>query len=405
MAAAKRLCGLSLALLLMGSVSCEQNKKHSPPNIIKVGALFPLTGDLKDKGIDSANGVKLAAEEINRSGGIASMDGSKLEIVFADTQGQPEIGVKEAKRLINQEGVVAIIGTYQSSVTKPASRVAEKLETPFIVSISIADIITERGFRYTFRIQPKASFYARDQVRFLKDLQKLAHYPVQRVALLHENTDFGTSAALAQKQALQQNGIKVVAEVAYRASGVIDLTPEVEEILKAEPDVVLTVTYLLDSLLIRKALADAQPGVPMLDTAGGTVSREYVQRLGPLAEGTLTVAEYSKFASGGKALNERFQKRFQKDITGDSAHAYQALLVLKDALERCCSTDKKAIRDALATTDIPKGPKLVLPSKRLSFDSSGQNRFAQLYVVQIQNGELLPVWPEESAIAAVRIAK
>ena len=168
-----------LLFLLPMVLGCQRDEERMPPDKIKVGALFPLSGDLKDKGTDSANGVRLAAEEINRTGGIAALDGARLEIVFADTQGKPEVGAKETERLIKEEGVVAVIGSYQSSVTKPASQVAEKLETPFIVSISIADIITERGFRYTFRIQPKAKYYARDQIQFLEDLKKLAGISVQ----------------------------------------------------------------------------------------------------------------------------------------------------------------------------------------------------------------------------------
>lgn len=119
----------------------------------------------------------------------------------------------------------------------------------------------------------------------------------------------------------------------------------------------------------------AGAALPMLDTAGGTVSPEYTRNLGPLAEGVLTMAEFSEFAAGGSQLNERFQERFNTDITGDSAHAYQSVLVLKDALERSASTDRKALRDALATTDIRKGPNLVLPAERLRFDQNGQNSF------------------------------
>ncbi len=395
----------SVLLLLSFVAGCQRDSEHALPEKIKVGALFPLSGDLKDKGTDSANGVRLAAEEINRAGGVASLGGAGLEVVFADTQGRPEIGAKETERLIKEEGVVAIIGTYQSSVTKPASQVAEKLETPFIVSISIADIITERGFRYTFRIQPKAGFYARDQVRFLTDLKQLAGVSVKRVALLHENTDFGTSAALAQRSTLKEHGLEVVAEVGYKAEGVTDLHREVNQVLEAHPDVVLTVTYLMDSVLIRRALVESGAPALMVDTAGGTVSPEYIQILGPLAEGTLTIAEYSKFAAGGKELNERFRTRFQTDITGDSAHAYQAVLVLTDALERAKTLHKDKLREALSATDIHKGSKLVLPAERLHFDKSGQNEFARLYVVQIQDGDLVPVWPAEYAVANVKITQ
>lgn len=114
------------------------------------------------------------------------------------------------------------------------------------------------------------------------------------------------------------------------------------------------------------------------------------------------MAEYSKYSPGSKGLNDRFRKRFGKDITGDSAHAYQAVLVFKDALERSGSSNHKRLQKALSKTDIPRGPQLVLPAERLSFDENGQNEFAQLYVVQIQNGELMPVWPASRAVTKVK---
>lgn len=394
---------LLAGLALLGSLGCQENGASRSTAKIKMGALFPLSGELKDKGQDSANGVRLAVEEINSNGGIKSMGGAGLEVVYADTQGKPAVGAEEAERLITKEGVAAIIGTYQSSVTKPATQVAERLETPFVVSVSIADIITERGFNYTFRLQPKACFYARDQIRFLSDLEKLAGYSVKRVALLHENTDFGTSTALAQKKALKDHGIEVVADMAYQAAGAADLSREVAQALAAEPDALLTVTYLLDSVLIRKALAKSGKTLPMVDMAGGVVSPEYVKILGALADGVFTMTEFSKYAAGGKDLNNRFLKRFGVDITGDSAYSYQAVQVLRDALERAGSADSKKLRQALAATDIGPGPRLVLPSEKLRFDKTGQNEFARLFVAQIQNGELQPVWPPHYATAKVII--
>ena len=382
-------------------IGCKQSKVAKEPENVKVGILFPMSGDLADKGKDSANGVSLAAEEINAAGGIKALGNAKLELFIGDTLGNPDTGAREAKRLIKDKGVAALIGTYQSSVTKVATQVAERLETPIIISISIADVITERGFRYTFRIQPKARYYGRDQVRFLADLGKLAGYPVKRVALLHENTDFGTASALGQKGALHEHDIKMVAEVSYVADKVTDLSKEVAQVLAAKPDAILEVTYLNDSILIRRALAKAGSRIPLVDTAGGTVSPEYIKELGPLAEGTFTLSEYSKYIPGGKELNDRFRARFGVDITGDSAYAYQAVWVLKDALERAGSIDKKKLRHALAATDMPKGPQMILPTERLRFDAHGQNEFARLFVVQIQNGEMIPVWPQEDATAKV----
>ena len=91
--------------------------------------------------------------------------------------------------------MAAIVGTYQSGVAIPATQEAEKQQVPIVISMAVADAITEKGQKYTFRICPKADWYAKDQVDFLKDLKTLVGLDVKKVALLHEDTDFGTSTA------------------------------------------------------------------------------------------------------------------------------------------------------------------------------------------------------------------
>ncbi len=364
---------------------------------IKVGAIYPLTGDLAKLGEENKDGLQLAIDEINAAGGIKSMGGAKIELVWGDTQGKPEVGIGEVTRLVQQENVVTIIGAYQSGVTTPATQEAERLSTPFIVSMAVSDKITERGFKYTFRICPKASWYAKDQVNFLKDLKTLVGLDVKKVALLHEDTDFGESTAAGEKQYLQEAGIEMALEVKYPASAA-DLTTEVSKIKATNPDAVLTVTYLNDSVLIARAReALGMTNIPFIDAAGGTVDPEFIKQLGKTAEGWFTEIEYTKYAAGADVLNNAYKAKFSVDITGNGAYAYQAGYVIADALERAASTDRNAIRDALAKTDMPAGPKMILPTDKLVFDENGQNPSAPLFIVQVQNGELIPVWPQKYA--------
>jgi branched-chain amino acid transport system substrate-binding protein len=391
-----------LFLLVLLSVACGKGSDLSSGKV-KVGILYPMTGELKDKGLDSMRGIQLAAEEVNASGGIKSLGGAKIELVPGDTAGKPETGSAETDRLIRDDKVVAVIGAYQSSVTKLATQAAEKLETPFVVSMALADIITERGFRYTFRVAPMVRFYCRDQMQFLIELGSETGCKISRVALLHENTDYGTATAFAQKKAMRDYGLKLTTEVSYRAEGVSDLTAEVDRVLKSDPEAILTATYLHDSLLICRALSARRARIPWIDTAGGTVSHEFIQELGRDAEYTFTSAEFSKFASGGGELNKRFMEKFGVNITGDSAYAYQSLWVLYEALERAGTTDRKMVRAALASTDMPRGAHMVLPSERIKFNRDGQNEYAKLFIVQIQNGEYVPVWPGEYSSVKVKL--
>ena len=376
------------------------------PTTVRIGGLWPLTGDLAKLGEETKQGMQLAVDEINAAGGIKPMGGAKIEIVWADTQGKPDTGISEVERLAQQEKVVAIIGAYQSGVTTPATQAAERLKVPFVVAMAVSDKITERGFKYTFRTCPKASWYAKDQVTFLKDLKDLAGLTIKKVALLHEDTDFGESTAAGQKKYLAEAGMEVVIEVKYPASAA-DLTTEVSKVKASNPDAVLTVTYLNDAILIAQAReALKMANIPFVDAAGGTVDPEFIKRLGPIAEGWLTEIEYTKYAAGAQDLNDRFHKRFGVDITGNGAYAYQTAYILAEAIGRAGKADRDAVRDALAKTDYTKDKgNLVLPTDRIYFDEQGQNPNAPLFIVQVQKGELIPVWPGKYAASKVQIAK
>ncbi len=391
-----------LLLLLFIVVSgCMDSEAFNPPDRVKIGVLYPLTGDSAGFGRDCVNGTLLAIWEINEEGGIKALRGAELEVVMGDTRGTPEAGVVETERLISQEGVCAIIGVYASSVTIPATEVSERLKTPFLVNPGIADVITERGFRYLFRIMPKAEYYGQNQVRFLQDLHNRTATPVQRVALLHENSGFGTAAVFGQRAALIRAGLEPVIEVPYDAAQVTDMREEISRVLSADPDIILATTYLRDSILIRRELVRIGSAIPFIDTAGGTVTSRYIDELGPLAEGTLTLSEYSIHTPEGKSLNDRYYARFQSNITGDSAYSYQAVMVLRDALERAGSADREKVRDALAATNMTREEHMVLPGEGIRFDESGQNVYTQLIMAQIQGRRLVPVWPEEYAAAPV----
>jgi len=363
---------------------------------IKIAALYPTTGDLAKLGQECVQGLQLAVKEVNAAGGIKSMGGAKIEVVEADSQGKPDVAISEVERLANQEKVSAIVGTYQSAVAKPSTATAERLKVPIVISMAVADDITEKGQKYTFRICPKASWYAKDQVEFLKDLPNLGGIEVKKVALLHEDTDFGTSTAAGQKQYLQEAGMEMTIDVPYPASSA-DLTTQLAKVKATNPDVVLTTTYLNDAILIAQARQKLGMKQLFFDAAGGTVDPEFITRLGTAAENILTEIEYTKYAAGAADLNDRFKAEYGRDITGNGAYSYQAGWLLADAFERAAVDDREKLREALATTNMPKGPNMILPGEKLEFGEDGQNKSAPLFVVQVQGGELKPVWPAAAA--------
>jgi branched-chain amino acid transport system substrate-binding protein len=210
---------LALLLILVCSVAAQT------PQVIKIGAVYPLSGNIASTGLDNKTGVDLAVDIINgkydldlplaRTMGLPNLGGAKIEIVYADTKGDPRNGMSETERLITSEHVVAMIGAYQSAVTKTASQETERMKIPFVCSDASSPTLTERGFKYFYRVSPHDDIMAKDPFLFLKDLEKKTGQKIQTVALLSENSEFGSQAGKAYKKYAAEMGYKVVAEITY----------------------------------------------------------------------------------------------------------------------------------------------------------------------------------------------
>lgn len=366
---------------------------------IKVGILLPLSGAIAPIGQNNRRGHVLAVEDINAAGGIKSLGGAKLVLVDGDTQGNPSVGIQEAEKLARQ-GVVAIMGAYQSNVAFPTTQVAEKLGVPYIDPVAIADSITEgRNFKYTFKVAPKASWYARDQLAFAKWVGEQGKKPIRRVVLMYEDTLFGQSTSAGQEVSAKEAGIEVVQKIAYPASSP-DMTPTISRIKQLAPDAILFVSYIADAVLITKTMKELGVDIPILGTSAGHIDPAYIANLGPLAEHSFTVGEWNPDLkkAGAAKLSARFEAKFGVPMNGHAAETYMSTMVLADALERAKSTDRRKLRDALSQTSMC-GARNILPYDCVKFDASGQSPQGRLVMLQVQKGKFVTVWPPEVAPA------
>ena len=398
---------LFLLLIFSGSVPAQQK-------VIKIGAVYPLTGNIASTGLDCRRGVDLAVDIINgkydldlplaKSAGLPNLGGAKLEIVYADTKGDPKNGMSEAERLIAQEKVVAMIGAYQSSVTKTASQATERLKIPYVCSDSSSPTLTERGYKYFFRVSPHDAIFAHDQLVFLKDLEKKTGKKIQTVALLYENTEFGSNAGKYLKKYAQEFGYKVVADVSYSANAT-DVTSEVGTLVKSKPDVLMHASYITDAILFTKTFKEMGFAPKGILTMAGYIEPGYLPAV--KADGNYIIIR-STFAldlAKKKPLvakvNQLFKKKYGIDMSENAARSFMAPFVLADAINRAKTTESEAVVKALLATNIT-GKQVIYPWKGIKFDpASHQNIYAQGTLVQIQNQDYVTVWPFASAAKEV----
>ncbi|OJF18280.1 MAG: hypothetical protein A6D91_06635 [Bacillaceae bacterium G1] len=203
----KKKLGLTLLafLLAIGVTACNSGSTGDSGNEgasgsqgavkeVKIGSLHPLSGALAIDGQQMENAVKMAVDEVNEAGGIQSLGGAKVVLISGDSENKPEKGVSEVQRMA-REGVVGIVGTYTSAVTLAATQEAEKQKIPFVVDITVSNEVTERGFKYTFRIQPNAKLMSENFLSYFKELNESTGNQLKTAVIVHEESGFGSGIA------------------------------------------------------------------------------------------------------------------------------------------------------------------------------------------------------------------
>jgi branched-chain amino acid transport system substrate-binding protein len=370
--------------------------------VVKVGNIIPLSGPSASVGQQGKNAREMAVEEINAAGGIKSLGGAKLVMLYADSESKPEKGVAEAERFINTERVHVLTGCWNSAVTYPTTAVAERYGIPFIVPVSVADKITEQGFKTVFRIAAKDSWWTRDQFAFMQDMEQEFNAKVEKLALVYENGDWGKGFAEQWKELANKGGYKVVLDEPYPSTAT-DLSPIVQKIKRANPDALMLVSNAADAILLTNTLAEYRVKLKaIIASGGGHADPSFLQATGKNAQYLFDIVEWETDVNkpGAQEANEKFKSKYGYNLAGESVDAYLAIYVLADAMERAGSLDPVKLREALASTNYRSGRGMIVGYDAVEFDKTGQNKHASLVMVQINDigkgMERITVWPKSA---------
>jgi branched-chain amino acid transport system substrate-binding protein len=407
----KHIVGLLLAaamsVALAGGASAQDRT-------VKIGMILPLSGNAASAGTHGKAAIETAVEIINSGGGglgnlpltsnagLKGLGGAKVEVVFADNQGSPAVGQNQALRLITEEKVVALGGAYQSGITLTASAIAEKYGIPFVNGESVAANLTERGFKWFFRVTPVASDFAKIYLEFLKDM-KTGGIKTDNVAIVHENTEYGTSVASVITSVFKENGLAITLDIPY-AANTTDVQSQVLQLKDKKPDVVIMVSYTSDAILYAKTMQalDYKPPMIIADNSGFS-DPSFIKTAGKLTQGLFNRSSFAIGAAGTPTflINEMYKKKSGGDDLDDTAaRQMQGFFVLAEAIDRAGSTEPARIQAALKATDL-KPDQLIMGYKGVKFDDKGQNVLAAGLVIQLQDGvNYTPVWPKQLAKTA-----
>ena len=376
----------------------------------KVGVVHPVTGPLAEPGQACRLGAQMAADAINATGGIKSLNGMKLELIVGDTQTKPDVGRTEAERVINQ-GAQMLLGSFDSGSTQAMVPVAQQRRIPFLVDIAAADPITanvakavkegQQKTQYVYRNFPTGSSFGRKAVQYFGEVFQEAKVSPKRVVLMYCNDLFG------QNNAKGFQAAHAAAKPTWEIVDVIpwpeppqDLSTEVSRAKAAKPDVIAPITRPASAQLllpeIRKQRIEVMgivgPGSPGLYEAGQLAvlkdDLEYVMSSLPWANfkdsRTQKVAEDYLKRSGGKTFDT------------NSGYSYDGMMLIADVLERAKSTDPDAIVEALRKSNWTGG--LMQYAGPVTFNEIGDNPNAVTTMIQILAGKPVAVWPREAAV-------
>jgi branched-chain amino acid transport system substrate-binding protein len=364
---------------------------------VKLGYILPVTGPLAFEAQLSLNGLQLAVDEINNAGGVKSLSGAKLTLLSGDTQNKVELGNSEAARLIDQ-GISALIGPFSSLVAYSVRQVTEKNKTPFMLLAAVADNLTEGGLKYVFRMQPNGKAMATLTMNNMFEMAKAANTPIKRVAMMHEDGNFGTTMGNHVEAFAGRLGYSLVQRIPYSLKSP-DFTAELSKVKASKPDLLVISGYYGDSRIIAETASKLRIGVhALVGLANAAYSnpkfiadnRELTDQL---FDGNYWHNPQSPRA---KAVFAAYEQRFSSTMTSHGVQAYMVIHVLRDALERAGSADRDKLRDALARTNLADH---ILPQDAIKFDDTGENVNATPALLQVQNGKPVVVGPARFAEA------
>jgi branched-chain amino acid transport system substrate-binding protein len=383
---------------------------------IVIGAIYPMTGNAAPIGADAKSAVDTTLDIINgdhapipilmgKGGGLPALGGAKIKVIFADSQADPQKARAEAERLITQEHVVALIGSYTSATAATISQVGERYQIPYISMDNSAPDLSNRGLKWFFRTSPHDEMFTAAMFDFFKAIGDKTGQKVKTVALIYEDSIFGTGSSNAQKKFAALAGITIAADLRYRANSP-SLSAEAERLKAADADVVMPSSYTNDSILLLKGMDEIgyKPKAIMAQAAGFQ-EQAFLSAVGPLAEGAMSRSSFALDAVKARpaipTVNALYKAKSGKDLNDNTARQVTAVEVLADAINRAGSTDPDKLQKALIATDVP-GDQLIVPWKGVKFDETGQNTEATPVIQQIQGGHYVTIFPFDIAVAPVK---
>ncbi|HYA97711.1 MAG TPA: amino acid ABC transporter substrate-binding protein [Methylomirabilota bacterium] len=367
---------------------------------IKIGVVMPITGREAKPGQYQKEGIELAIKQINDRGGL-SIKGKKMPIqeVFYDDASDQAKSAGLAERAMSSDNVTAILGGYSTALGEAESVMADRYQTPWITTGAGATSIFSHGYKYAFGSLSPVALIGTTTMEFLGSLADAGNLKKGlKIALVVENTDHGVDYVNGVQGWIAKHSgyFTVVFNEKFELGGT-DFSALLLKVKLAKADIFLSDAHLQDYITMHRQYL--QSGMHHQIVSYGA--------RGPEADARKALGDGVNYILAGIWWSDKLPypqvKQFIEDYKAFTGHppdswyaapAYDGMRILAQAIEKAGSTDKKAIRDALAKAEL-KGS--VLPGGKLDFGPNGQCAYP-FVIVQNQPGNKVEiVFPKDAA--------
>ncbi len=372
---------LALCSLLLLSACGGPPEPTKGEAIVYVAA--PLSGFQANAGQTVLGGARLAAEKINRSGGVL---GYEVTVVGMDDESDSDVAVDIAAEieaaLAQGKRVLGVIGHLNSGQTLAAMEIYENLSLVVVTPTASEVSLTQKGYDNFFRVNANDTAQARVDAEFLVNT-----LGARRVAVVHNDDPYGIGLGRLISEELQALGAEVVVNLQV---GVEQATfeAEVPQIAAANPDAIFYGGYEVEAPYLRLDLVEAGIDLPFLASDGAFLAAT-IDEAGTAAEG-IYVSAFGPRPEA--AVDETWIKEYQaveyRNPDTYSINGFSAMEVLAEGAEEAGSLDADQVADAIRNL-----PAIETPMGELAYDADGDLQNQRIYIYQVQDGEWVQVYP------------
>lgn len=364
---------LSLCLTLPGLAQAAK---------VKIGFINTITGAEAPIGENLTNGVTLALEDLKKKG-------IEVDLVKEDDTGKPEKALSAFEKLATRDNVAGVVGPYTSACANAVASRADQYKVPLLVPVAAKEEITQKGFKYVFRLNAPADVYSSVLMDAILALDK-----PKTIAYVYANTDFGISTVKTAKEYAKKLGIAEVADEKYQ-KGAPDFRSTLSKIKALNPDLVFMVSYEVDAItLMRQSKEMNLTPKAFLGAGAGFTTAQFLQQK-EISNLVFSSTQWTDDVNwpGAADFGKRYKAKFGKEPSYHAACAYEAMRIMGETAA-ANGGDRDKTRTGLKSGSW-KG--IMGDVKFIDYEKfTNQNRHAML-VQQIQGGKYETVFPAKYA--------